>query len=181
VAVCAFVFHVVARCMLCVACHVAGVSLGTDRLRDADAFIAMRADDADDASSVGAQHCQPTHGSIPCRLRSVLRSGWDTVVWDTMPAGIPLAPPPLACVQRARASRVRATRSLCGAGETEYDAASIVGERVSCSGRSLSQFNLGSDAVPICLVPRSVLCVCSVEGFGFACRLSGESRARSRA
>lgn len=60
-----------------------GVSLGTDRLRDADAFIAMRADDADDASSVG---------------------------------------------------------------ETEYDAASIVGERVSCSGRSLSQFNLGSDA-----------------------------------
>jgi hypothetical protein len=32
------------------------------------------------------------------------------------------------------------------AGETEYDAASIVGERVSCSGRSLSQFNLASDA-----------------------------------
>jgi hypothetical protein len=68
--------------MLCVACHVAGVSLGTDRLRDADAFIAMRADDADDASSVGAQHCQPTHSSIPCRLLFlyVLRYRWDTVV-----------------------------------------------------------------------------------------------------
>ena len=85
-----------------------------------------------------------------------------------MPAGIPLTPPPLACVQRARASRVRGTRSLCGAGETEYDAASIVGERVSCSGRSLSQFNLGSDAVPIFPWFLVRVCVFSVETVGFA-------------
>jgi hypothetical protein len=99
---------------------------------------------------------------IPCRLGYRLRRRLSHACSVPVPAGYAEL---VRCAAQERRSTTRrpSSASVCRARDARC--------RSSTSGRMRCPF--------VWFLVR--LCVCSVEGFGFACRPSGESRARSRA